>query len=655
MSILTWRDHWSAFYQDRWKWADSVIDNYVTNLDDSLESHFYREDNPSPDHFGAVMYGKTQAGKTTLILRLMGLSESFAASSVTGEPSVTQIMRAGRTKGKSATALPTRYSWSSHSDRWEYSLNGEGAEELSGREVFTRLQKFRDEQGDPSVLGHEGVLDLRIPNRYRSESAAAVVPMILDLPGVGAHSPQEQEYAARLVRRYVPAAQMVVLMSTADSVASLFSGLVRELPQLSVWDTVPERFRIVLTRTVSSSSVRGKFAQADTTASTGWLREHAYTELALSHRAERLAEDPAIKDRIKSVLFPIEFGESWADLQREHPDLHDDFKPVIDELLAELAGEVGRQAVEDSRRISMSHAATTVRIAAERHNKALEEECRNAVVQEQSCRESLQNAEDRRRSAEKKVDVAQKLDDSLIWSKRFDMSLDRGGRRTDTANGHAVREVGDRNRRELVDRTENKWTDWLHSEQVTYVRKQIGYRPPDSAVDAGAIFVMEWGCCRRCSKNWWHFARKPEHCQWEQGKAWDKALTRIRSELERERDDWVAKARSAVKGKGLTLVSTTRAKERADQMVEKYERDTEKAEQVAAAARGDLDAYQPVVETATRESLQLANMLDAGCASEMKKHLSRADQGDGTDERLAHVLGALLARHQRQLLRLEAR
>jgi hypothetical protein len=632
------------------------MDDYVTNLDPSLESHFHQTDNLRPDHIGAVMYGKTQAGKTTLILKLMGLSESTVANSATGEPSVTQIMRAGRTKGKSATALPTRYSWSSHSDRWEYSLNGEGAEELSGREVFARLQEFRDEKGDPSFLGHEGVLDLRIPNRYRSESAAAVVPMILDLPGVGAHSPQEQEYAARLVRRYVPAAQMVVLMSTADSVASLFSGLVRELPQLSVWDTVPERFRIVLTRTVSSSSVRGKFAHAETTASTEWLREHAYTELALSHRAARLVEDPAIKDRIKSVLFPIEFGESWADLQREHPDLHDNFKPVIDELLSDLAGDVGRQAVEDSRRISMSHAATTVRIAAERHNKELEEELENAVENEQSHRKSLQGAKDRCRSAEEKVEIARELRDSLKWSRRFDMSLDRGGCRTDTANGHAVREVGDRNRQELVERTQNKWNEWLHSKQVTYVRRQIGYRPPDSAVDAGAIFLLEWGCCRDCSKKWYRFfTSRPEFCQGKQEEAWDSAVTEIRSELERERDEWVTKASSAVKGRGLTLVSTTRAKERADKMVEKYERDTEEAEQVAAAARGDLDDYQQVVEAATRESLQLANMLDAGCASEIKVHLSLADKVHGADERLAHVLGALLARHQRQLLRLEAR
>jgi hypothetical protein len=656
VSILTWHDQWSPLYRSRWNWADLVIDEYVRDLDKSLQSHFHRGDDPSPDHFGAVMYGKTQAGKTTLILKLMGLSEDGVAKSVRGDPTATQILRAGRIKGNSSTAIPTRYSWSRHPDRWEYSFDGESTE-LSGREVFARLQKFRDEEGDPSSLDDRGVLDLGIPYRYRSQSSPTVVPMILDLPGVEAESQQEREYAARLVRRYVPAAQMVVLMSTADSVASLFSGLVRELPQLSVWDTVPERFRIVLTRTVSSSSVRGKFAQADLTATTGWLREHAYTELALSHRAARLAEEPSIKERIKSVLFPVEFGESWENLREKHPELHCSFAPVVDELLADLAGEVGQTAVEDSRRISMSHAATTVRIAAERHQMELKESLASAKRQASDRIDLLERSKEFRRRAEKRRETAQKLHKSLRYAKKCDLSLERGDRSTNTDSGHAVREAGRENQQKVVERTEQKWKEWLDSEQVRYVVRKIGYqyRPPDQPVDAGAIFMELWDCCGHCSSDIWPWNPDPDHCQWKQGEAWEPALSKISSDLNKARRRWISMARRQVRGQDLTRTLTSRLNDKADLLVQKYEQQAEHAKHQVLKAKNELEGYHQVVEEATRRSEQLANMLDAGCASEMKKHLSQADIVDGADDRLAHVLGALLARHQRQQLRLEAR
>ena len=56
----------------------------------------------------AILYGKSQVGKTTLILALMGIkSDSFKK--------VEDILRAGREKGKSSTSIAIKYGYSNDS------------------------------------------------------------------------------------------------------------------------------------------------------------------------------------------------------------------------------------------------------------------------------------------------------------------------------------------------------------------------------------------------------------------------------------------------------------------------------------------------------------------------------------------------------------
>ena len=64
-----------------------------------------------------VLYGPTQVGKTTLILRLLGLSDETTKEAQ-------RVLRGGRGHGKSATASVTRYRLTHH-DAWSWSCGSD--------------------------------------------------------------------------------------------------------------------------------------------------------------------------------------------------------------------------------------------------------------------------------------------------------------------------------------------------------------------------------------------------------------------------------------------------------------------------------------------------------------------------------------------------
>ncbi len=88
-SALNWIDRWGPIHADRWAWADQQIEQFVSDLDPTLARHFRQPTNSHVGQIGAVLYGKTQVGKTTLILRLMGLQgdrEGEVAQGLTSRP-----------------------------------------------------------------------------------------------------------------------------------------------------------------------------------------------------------------------------------------------------------------------------------------------------------------------------------------------------------------------------------------------------------------------------------------------------------------------------------------------------------------------------------------------------------------------------------------
>ncbi len=89
---------WNSIAKDKLKWAYEANEKFLAKI-----SHQDIKDYISKDKEKklAVMYGKSQVGKTTLILALMGAKEDMLAR-------IEKILRAGRDKGRSSTATAMR-------------------------------------------------------------------------------------------------------------------------------------------------------------------------------------------------------------------------------------------------------------------------------------------------------------------------------------------------------------------------------------------------------------------------------------------------------------------------------------------------------------------------------------------------------------------
>ncbi|KAF1053636.1 MAG: hypothetical protein GAK43_01306 [Stenotrophomonas maltophilia] len=302
---------WSELHAGRLDWVMRGYEEFVSGIDPELKRDYRRD-----DQITLVVYGPTQIGKTTLILNLLGIAQAALLP-------VAELLRGGQGSGRSATAAAVRYRQSP--DECWYLGTGlrEGLTDTQLCEQLGALRR-RMENGQHGDLE---VLDIHIPQHYFDAQRRSHLDVrLLDLPGLNAANATEREYVAALANRYVPLADLVILAVKADNLGALRPSAL-QLEGLKDWVIQPRRFRIVLTYSFTSQSFVEWFGQ-NPLADAGDVRERAY-EQCCTH-------DYDLPEAIKPLMFPLEFGDSWANLQREKPDYFERARRIVDALLDEL-------------------------------------------------------------------------------------------------------------------------------------------------------------------------------------------------------------------------------------------------------------------------------------------------------------------------------
>ncbi len=107
----------------------------------------------------AMVVGATQSGKTTLLLRLLGVDDQGDA------PAASKVLRGGRDDGYSATAFPIRYRWSDEDDEWAFRADGAPERWLADDEMRGELAALRQAayHWEPS----HGPVEIGFPGRHR--------------------------------------------------------------------------------------------------------------------------------------------------------------------------------------------------------------------------------------------------------------------------------------------------------------------------------------------------------------------------------------------------------------------------------------------------------------------------------------------------------
>ena len=629
---------WRNVHASRWNWADRAFDEFATQLPEPMRQGLR---GPSVRAYNAVLFGKTQTGKTTLILRMLGIDATSMAE-------VAEVLRAGRPASNSSTAVATRYRWSTFENLWELREGGKHGT-VDSNQAVDWLSGYRNAHGRLTKPGAD--LEIGIPLRYRRSAAPDVVPSILDLPGVDAADPMERAHARRLLREHVPRAHTVILVVRANQLTPLFQDAAAEQQELRVWTLVPERFRVVVTHTYSQDSIKSALVAAGGAVTQDWIREQVVAQMRRS-APKRAFRDDAMANRVKAITFPVEFGDSWDALKETDSKVFEAASPLVDQFMTELTERITSLACEDADRIAFAHATKVVDLASQAEAERVGREERAAlqgVSKAEGAVKARQHDRDMARQRLCSVDAeSDRLE--LVASVWFDLDL-LGPRPPSSSRKAQVHQSGATMQSDLHHNWQEIWRSWRDSEQVRKLER-VTECPVGEPGDAGPLFRQRWGCgtcdCRvRWTQNERKFTSKSAMCSLRQLKAWDATNKDMAGQLRVQRSTWVRDAREVLRARRETCEAYLAEAER-DVKVANRRLDAAVDRLMAVQKRRELQENES--ELARRNALELFTRLDAELRQEVTGRLRGLSTNEQPVDRACSALGVLLVLRQRDVL-----
>lgn len=313
---------WAQYHRDRLSWAFRAYTRFVNSLSPEIRDRLAHKDQQAEPY--VVVFGKTQVGKTTLLLDLMGVLPTQMMR-------VSRVLRGRQAKGQSATPTTMEYR-RSPDQRWGLRVNDASTVWFSAdTDMETALANLRQQMETRRLAALAPSIVLLPLNCFASESGQPPVRM-LDLPGDKPANPTEQEHVSAMARKYVPLADLILLVGKGDDLSFLQEGALT-LPGIEDWQSAPRRFRIITTYSFAAQSVRElvreKGAAADIQVCRERLIEQIERSIALSKEARQACN-----------FFPLEFGQSWLDAKEQEPLVYQRMAPLIDELKQQLLAEI---------------------------------------------------------------------------------------------------------------------------------------------------------------------------------------------------------------------------------------------------------------------------------------------------------------------------
>ncbi|MGF6611728.1 GTPase SAR1 family protein/predicted nucleic acid-binding Zn-ribbon protein [Paraburkholderia sp. WSM4175] len=322
---------WAQLSAQRIKWAFGAYGRFIGSLGEEMRAHF-----PTGDARGeayVVVFGRTQVGKTTLLLDLMGVSPQHAVR-------VSRVLRGGREIGKSATATAMEYR-RSPDDRWRLYWKAEQVLD-DDKAMEEELGKLRENMSSGQLVV-DAPVKVSIPaSCFDAATDGTLRVRMLDLPGDNPRDDTEQEHVTDMAEKFVPNADLILLVGRADDLSFLNPDAMT-LPRIQDWRIIPQRFRIVTTYSFTPDSQR-KAAE-----SVGGPLDAKYFRQRLREQIETFGRPLPESEVPPDLLFPLEFGDSWASQAARGDGFHERVNPVIEQLKQQLRHDIEESATQYGR------------------------------------------------------------------------------------------------------------------------------------------------------------------------------------------------------------------------------------------------------------------------------------------------------------------
>lgn len=365
-------EYWHALQMRQSDWALRAYDRLVQTLSEDVQQRLQRNGAVAEPY--VVVFGKTQVGKTTLLLDLMGVAPIHMAR-------ISKVLRGGRDAGQSATATTMEYCRST-SERWGLSRKGETRWLERDEDMTQALGVLRAQMERGQLEAEAAPCVVHIPRDCFLGSAQVPGVRMLDLPGDNPANEEEQRHVHLMAKTYLPFADLILLVGKGDDLGFLRPGAIT-LPGIEDWQSMPYRFRIVTTYSYFPKSVKDILRKEPDV-------DAAQVRKRLIEQVERFGKlsDPAREARL---YFPLEFGNSWQQTQKDDPLLHSRLAPIITTLRNELLEQITCSTTPMGRLRSTLDTHISVRYIQQEKTRAIEEALQALEVRKGASAAEVQN------------------------------------------------------------------------------------------------------------------------------------------------------------------------------------------------------------------------------------------------------------------------
>jgi len=382
----------ARFSEKRLNWAFRAYDKFISSLSQEIQNRLTRKE-AKAEAF-VVVFGKTQVGKTSLLLDLMGVQDESMGR-------VSQVLRGGRPEGRSSTVTTTEYRHS-HNNDWGLRTDDTNDRWFSNDdEMKEALGEIRKAMEREELCLHSPCV-IFIPLDCLCNDADQPKVRMLDLPGDQADRDVERKYVEKMAKDYVPLADLILLVGRGEDLGFLKPGALT-LPGIEYWQSVPRRFRIITTYSFTAQTVQ-ELVEQNKNGTIKYYRERLIKQI---ESYAPLSDDARREDH----FFPLEFGRSWHDAKTENRDLYEKITPLIEALKRQLREDITNSTTPTARLRAAVDVQVVIARVSEDHLQEMRTEICDLIGQRKKARNELQQVQKIvKSSAEEYQRISERLD-----------------------------------------------------------------------------------------------------------------------------------------------------------------------------------------------------------------------------------------------------
>lgn len=306
------------FQNNSFEWAFSARKKFYESLSNvELKSLF---EAATSKNVIITVFGKSQVGKTTLILKLSGISSEYFDI-------VSKTLRGGSPPGSPCSPTAIIYKQSDDNNYYYSESGSEKREKADDNEMCKILKKLRANVEKGKYTNLE-MVEIHIPKKYYTISENNLKITIIDLPGYGSSIKEEHAHTEKLFKKYLPLSSLRLLVENANNIVSL-ENINKGNRNAVDWQYQPEVYRVVLTRSASAESATKEILKHKLFKKDDLLK--FYTDI-FNNKLINVPKDVKI--------YPLEYGESWKEQKKNNSKLFNICDPIFEDLLNNLRKDI---------------------------------------------------------------------------------------------------------------------------------------------------------------------------------------------------------------------------------------------------------------------------------------------------------------------------